>query len=703
MYRVYLHSGENGKLYLVPIGNDNFNKYVWIASQSQYQFLGTTSIDLSGYQEKLTQGENITIVDNTISAIVPTETSELTNDSGFVTLNDIQGTFVNTTGDEMTGSLKTPQLTVGHRQSSNYGYGSLTNGSNNIASAVNSHAEGAGAEATGECSHAEGYGAEAVGYWSHAEGFETLANGEASHAEGEGTKATRRSQHTEGEYNIYDEVGSSNTRGNYINIVGNGTDNSNRSNAHTLDWEGNAWYAGDVYVGSQSGTNKDEGSQRLATEAEVNSVIDLLPTQEAEGNPIDLVKPAETSLIYFELLGNTKQASDPSPDVPQNIVSTTGDVTMVMSNKNIFKPLTFTRTSSGVSFTYNTDGSIKAVGTATGTALSMSSSQASAGGYLLELEAGQYTISGSVESLSIEVTNSTGTAIAESINGAGATFTLLSDTSVFVRAKVLTGVYVNKSVYPMLEVGNTATDYVIHEEKTQVIPLDTIQLRGFEGYRDRIYRREDGKWYKHKAILNYTITGNEGWTWTIFNDPTTDTPNTTEFHTNSTNLEIRNGFENMLCNKFKVHHPSTDTEFIYGTGNMICINIFNSRLSAITPEAFVEWLQSNPVEIVYASRLAEPDAEVSTTLRSALNATLRLAPYKDYSFFSGENTSCLPELIIEYVLEIAPATSIKLLKNQLDLKMNASSVVTSFWTGTQAQYDAIPTKDPTTLYLIQEA
>ena len=178
---------------------------------------------------------------------------------------------------------------------------------------------------------------------------------------------------------------------------------------------------------------------------------------------------------------------------------------------------------------------------------------------------------------------------------------------------------------------NTATDYEVHAEKTQVIPLDTLQLRGFEGYRDRIYR-EDGKWYKHKEISDYTITGNEGWTWTIFNDPTTETPNTTEFHAVTTNLEIINN-STILCNKFRVYHPSTDTEFLYFIGNTICINILTSRLSVTTPEAFVTWLQSNPIELVYASSITEPDEEVSTTLRRALNATLRLAPYKDYSFF----------------------------------------------------------------------
>ena len=33
-----------------------------------------------------------------------------------------------------------------------------------------------------------------------------------------------------------------------------------------MDWNGNAWYAGDVYVGSTSGTGMDNGSKKLATE-----------------------------------------------------------------------------------------------------------------------------------------------------------------------------------------------------------------------------------------------------------------------------------------------------------------------------------------------------------------------------------------------------------------------------------------------------
>ena len=107
----------------------------------------------------------------------------------------------------------------------------------------------------------------AFGNQSHVEGKNATASGESSHAEGTGTIAASRSQHVQGEYNIEDAVSE------YTYIVGNGEFDYARSNAHTLDWDGNAWYSGDVYVGSTSGTNKDEGSKKLATEEYVNNLV----------------------------------------------------------------------------------------------------------------------------------------------------------------------------------------------------------------------------------------------------------------------------------------------------------------------------------------------------------------------------------------------------------------------------------------------
>ena len=116
-------------------------------------------------------------------------------------------------------------------------------------------------------------GTTSYGESSHAEGKETTAIGFASHAEGLRTIASGRGSHAEGMYNIQSAVSLFDNRGTYVHIVGNGTAENARSNAHTLDWDGNAWFAGDVYVGSTSGTNKDTGSKKLATENYVDTHI----------------------------------------------------------------------------------------------------------------------------------------------------------------------------------------------------------------------------------------------------------------------------------------------------------------------------------------------------------------------------------------------------------------------------------------------
>lgn len=90
---------------------------------------------------------------------------------------------------------------------------------------------------------------------------ENIASGDCSHAEGYYTIASSDAQHVQGIYNIED------TENKYTHIVGNGKFEKARSNAHTLDWEGNAWYKGDVYVG---GTSQDDAN-KLATEEYVDS------------------------------------------------------------------------------------------------------------------------------------------------------------------------------------------------------------------------------------------------------------------------------------------------------------------------------------------------------------------------------------------------------------------------------------------------
>lgn len=118
------------------------------------------------------------------------------------------------------------------------------------------HAEGESTVAEGPVSHAEGLTTMARGNGSHSEGKDTAANGDGSHVEGHWTIANGENQHVQGRFNIEDPENK------YAHIVGNG-DGTARSNAHTLDWQGNAWFQGKVKVG---GTGQDDPEAKtLAT------------------------------------------------------------------------------------------------------------------------------------------------------------------------------------------------------------------------------------------------------------------------------------------------------------------------------------------------------------------------------------------------------------------------------------------------------
>ena len=128
-------------------------------------------------------------------------------------------------------------------------------GRGTVASGSYSHAEGHETTADGISSHAEGCKTTTLGDYSHAEGFGTTAGGPHSHAEGRGTVAAASSQHVQGEYNVEDKEGQ------YMHIVGRGFSDSDRRNIHTIDTQGNAWFAGTIYVGG-TGQN-DPNAQKL--------------------------------------------------------------------------------------------------------------------------------------------------------------------------------------------------------------------------------------------------------------------------------------------------------------------------------------------------------------------------------------------------------------------------------------------------------
>ena len=121
-----------------------------------------------------------------------------------------------------------------------------TEGGVTVAEGEHAHAEGYKTQALGNESHAEGEQTIAKSAKSHAEGYQTQANGYCSHAEGWGTIADGDYQHVQGKFNEANP--------DYAIIVGNGKNDGKRSTAHYMDWEGNAWFSGNITVGDEHKT-----------------------------------------------------------------------------------------------------------------------------------------------------------------------------------------------------------------------------------------------------------------------------------------------------------------------------------------------------------------------------------------------------------------------------------------------------------------
>jgi len=252
------------------------------------------------------------------------------------------------------------------------GNDSHAEGDRTIASGKASHAEGAQANASGNYSHAEGFAVEARYPYQHVQGvynivepykvvaiegeegflsrnstdyktfsveptfdanigtfiFEDSTNVTITGTLAEGTLL----KHSQSDYYYYKLVSynkfdrasgkyiynvikyesniSAWRKSEYAHIVGNGTSNTDRSNAHTLDWDGNAWFSGDVYVG---GTSQDDGEVL----AKMSEVIPT-PTTATVGQTITVKavdengKPTEWEAVDAQANWNVEDETSPA-------------------------------------------------------------------------------------------------------------------------------------------------------------------------------------------------------------------------------------------------------------------------------------------------------------------------------------------------------------------------------------------------------
>jgi hypothetical protein len=224
-------------------------------------------------------------------------------------------------------------------------------GQETISSGSYSHAEGYSTLAQGDRSHAEGDNTQAKGDYSHAEGRSTTATGIASHAEGYYTVASGSYQHVQGQYNISSSAQSA-------FIIGNGVDDSNRSNlvfasGSTFQVTGSVIVSGSI-TGSLFGTASwAENFNTSSIQTQVDSLTSGTSSYMLITNTASMLQPyvliASTSSMLQPYVLTTSTASMLLPYVlTTNTASMLQPYVLTSVTSSMLQPYVLTLTTSSM-------------------------------------------------------------------------------------------------------------------------------------------------------------------------------------------------------------------------------------------------------------------------------------------------------------------------------------------------------------------
>lgn len=286
--------------------------------------------DLSDYYTKTETDEaiadavaDIDLSDYALRSEIPTDVSELNNDSGYITdsalagyatedyVNAVTSTIQSAVQSDWAQNTTTSLDYIKNKPAIGAGTGiqSIWEGGYTFASGDLSHAEGGdGTTASGRVAHAENSGAVASGMGSHAEGWNTIAASDYQHAQGKG--------------NIEDNSDI------YADIIGNGYPDTSvtpteivRSNAEATDWNGNKYLAGDVYIGVTDWSDPQNNSTKLTP----GSVVGITNTLSTGTAIADIDIDGVTTTLYAPSGSGSTDWNDITNKPTFATVATSGD------------------------------------------------------------------------------------------------------------------------------------------------------------------------------------------------------------------------------------------------------------------------------------------------------------------------------------------------------------------------------------------
>ena len=225
-------------------------------------------------------------------------------------------------------------------------------------------------------------------------------------------------------------------------------------------------------------------------------VRDMIPCYRVSDNVIGMYDVVGKQFYTNAGSGSfTKGSNAPTPDTPIDIEVVTGTQEVKVENVNLCKNAIVNATSSAYVDILHVDMDLKPNTTYTISFKGTSGNKI----YLNEnITTSQYfTCTGNRESRTFTTTSTL-----DKTNHEADGWIIFKNQS----ANVETPNFVDVQI----ELGSTATDFVEHQEQTQIVSLGDIELCKIGNYQDYLYKSND-KWYKKEYIGKHTFTNSDNW------------------------------------------------------------------------------------------------------------------------------------------------------------------------------------------------
>ena len=148
---------------------------------------------------------------------------------------------------------------------------------------------------------------------------------------------------------------------------------------------------------------------------------------------------------------------------------------------------------------------------------------------------------------------------------------------------------------------------------------------------------------------------------------------------------------------------ATDTQYTAGANIAINNGVISATDTTYTAGAGISIESGVIASTVTPGAQIDDSATASTTAWSSQKINTELAN-KQNTLTAGTNVQIVDGVISATDTTYSAGTNVQITNGVISATGNvASTMVATLWAGTQQQYDAITTKDPNTLYIIQEA